>query len=88
MATPMLAVTAISRITCTGISRIVTKPTRSASSATIAGASSCRNVRRAAAMLSRPSKANSPTALIFCTPWLTPMAKIRNGTSSPIGSMP
>ena len=68
MATPMLAVIAISRITCTGISRMVTKPTRSASNAMIAGASSCRNVRRAACMLSRPANAMSLTALIFCTP--------------------
>ena len=88
MATPMLAVTAISRITCTGIIRMVMKPTRSASSAMMAGTSSCRNVRRAASMLSRPAKAASLTALIFCTPWLTPMAKIRNGTSRPSGSMP
>ncbi len=68
IATPMLAVIAISRITCTGIIRIVTKPTRSASSATTAGASSCRNVRRAASMLPRPANAASLTALIFCTP--------------------
>ena len=51
MATPMLAVTAISCTTCTGISRMVMKPTRSASSAMIAGMSSWRNVWRAASML-------------------------------------
>ena len=88
MATPMLAVIAISRITGTGITRIVTKPTRSASSATTAGARSWRNVRRAASMLSRPATAASLTALIFCTPWLTPIANTRNGTSSPMGSTP
>ncbi len=54
----------------------------------IAGMSSCRNVRRAASMLPRPASAASLTALIFCTPWLTPIAKIRNGTSSPRGSIP
>jgi hypothetical protein len=88
IATPMLAVIAISWMTCTGISRMVTKPTRSASSATIAGSSSWRNVRRAAPMLSRPSNTASFTALTFCTPWLTPMAKMRKGTSNPNGSMP
>ena len=51
MATPMLAVTAISCTTCTGISRMVMKPTRSASSAMMAGISSCRKVCRAASML-------------------------------------
>ncbi len=68
MATPRLAVTAISRITCTGISRMVMNPTRSASNATTAGASNCRNVRRAASMLPMPKNAASLTALIFCTP--------------------
>ena len=48
MATPMLAVTAISCTTCTGISRMVMKPTRSASSAMMAGISNCRKVWRAA----------------------------------------
>ena len=88
MATPMLAVTAISCTTCTGISRMVMKPTRSASSAMMAGISNCRNVWRAASMLPTPATAASFTALIFCTPCDTPMAKIRNGTSSPRGSMP
>ena len=64
----MLAVIAISRITWTGMSRIVTNPTRSASSAMMAGASSCLKVRRAASILSSPAKAASLTALIFCTP--------------------
>ena len=50
MATPMLAVTAISCTTCTGISRMVMKPTRSASSAMMAGISNCRKVWRAASM--------------------------------------
>src|SRR6185295_4711263 len=63
------------------ISRMVMKPTRSASSAMIAGISSCRNVWRAASMLPTPATAASLTALIFCTPCETPIAKIRNGTS-------
>ncbi len=88
MATPILAVMAISRMTCTGIIKMVMKPTKSASRAITAGMSNCLNVRRAASMLSRPSKAASVTALIFCTPWLTPIAKMRNGTSSPSGSKP
>ena len=88
MATPMLAVIAISCTTRTGISRIVMNPTRSASSAMIAGMSSWRNVWRAASSLPAPATAASLTALIFCTPCDTPIAKIRNGTSSPSGSMP
>ena len=88
MATPMLAVTAISCTTRTGISRMVMKPTRSASSAMMAGISSWRKVWRAASIDERPATAASFTALIFCTPWDTPMAKIRNGTSKPSGSMP
>ncbi len=79
---------AISRITSTGIARIVTKPTRSASSATIAGTNSSRNVRRAASLPSAPSSAASPTALIFCTPCETPIAKMMNGTRMPSGSTP
>ena len=59
------------------------KPTRSASSAMMAGISSCRNVCRAASMLPRPATAASFTALIFCTPCDTPMAKIRKGTRRP-----
>ena len=86
--TPRLAVIAISRITSTGIARIVTKPTRSASSATIAGMNSSRNVRRAASFESAPSSAASLTALIFCTPCETPIAKMTNGTRMPSGSTP
>ena len=90
MITPMprLAVTAISWITCTGISRIVMKPTRFASSATIAGRNSSRKVRRAASLQSQPCIAESLTALIFCTPWLVPIAKMMNGTRMPSGSTP
>ncbi len=90
MMTPMprLAVTAISWITGTRISRIVMKPTRFASSATIAGRNSSRNVRRAASTQSQPDSAASETALIFCTPWLVPIAKMMNGTRMPSGSTP
>ena len=90
MMTPMprLAVTAISRITCTGIRRMVMKPTRFASRAMIAGRNSSRKVRRAASLLSAPLIAASLTALIFCTPWLVPIAKMMNGTRIPSGSTP
>jgi hypothetical protein len=87
-ATPRLAVMAISWIMRMLMSMIVMNPMVSDSNAMPPGTRSRRKVERAAVMLSAPSYTSAPNAEIICTPWLTPMAKMRNGTRMDMGSMP
>ena len=87
-ATPMLAAMASSRIVGTGMSRMVTNPIVSVISATPPGTSSCRNAARADLSGSPPANNSARNARTICTPWLTPIAKTRNGTRIDIGSMP
>ncbi len=102
-ATPMVAVIASSKMMRIGITRIAAKPMQPATRATEPGTSSARKALRAAVSgsmpvrlanssgvpSSRPPKNISPRyRLIICSPWLTAMAKIRNGVSMFIGSMP
>ena len=102
-ATPMVAVTASSRTMRMSISMMVAKPMQPATRATAPGISSSRNERRADSSgslpwrvrssatvpSSMPPKKSSPRKrLIICSPWLTAIAKIRNGVSMFIGSMP
>ena len=87
-ATPRLAVIAISWMTRILMRRIVRKPMVSEASAMKPGTRSRRKLFRAAVTESAPSKISAPLALIICTAWLTPMAKMRKGTRIDIGSMP
>ena len=87
-ATPRLAVTAISLMTCTSMSEIVTNPTESEASATAPGSSRPRKAARAASIPAAPRATSARTALTIWTPWLTPMANTRNGTRIDIGSTP
>ena len=87
-ATPMLAAMANSRIVGTGMSRMVINPIVSVINATLPGTSSCRNALRAASSESLPANSSARNARTICTPWLTPIAKMRNGTRIDIGSMP
>ena len=88
VATPRLAVIAICWMTSILISMMVMKPMVSEISATPPGTSSLRKLVRAAVRPSAPLKTAARLAVIICTPWLTAMAKIKNGTRIPIGSMP
>ena len=59
--------------------------------AAVFGSTACRAFSRSCSTVpsSRPPKKISPRKrLIICSPWLTAMAKIRNGVSMFIGSMP
>ena len=86
--TPRLAEIASSRINWILMTRIVRNPTVSASSATPPGTSSWRNALRPASRSSAPVIISDRNARTICTPWLTPMANTRNGTSSESGSTP
>ena len=86
--TPRLAVIASSWIVGILITSIVMNPTVSVSSATMPGAMSCMKAARAAVGPSWPLKASLRKVQIFWTPWLTPIAKTRNGTRMENGSMP
>ena len=87
-AIPRLAVIAISWIIRIFISMMVIKPMVSLKSAMPPGTSSRRKLDLDAVPLSAPSKTSARKALTICTPWLTAMAKTRNGTKIDIGSMP
>ncbi|MNH08317.1 hypothetical protein D3C79_677300 [compost metagenome] len=78
--TPMLAVIASCLITPMSITSKVMKPTASASSAVVPGMNRARKVRREASIGAWPWAASLTIRLMFCTAWLMPMAKIRNGT--------
>ena len=87
--TPRLAEIASSRMVWILISRIVRKPNVSAIRATPPGTSSCRKALLAASrLLSQPENTAERKARIICTPWLTPMAKMRKGTRIDNGSIP
>ena len=87
-ATPRLAVIAISLMTCTSMSEMVTKPTESEASATAPGSRRRRKLARAASSPLAPPAVSARTELTICTPWLTPIANTRNGTRMDIGSTP
>ena len=87
-ATPRLAVTAISLMTCTSMNEMVTKPTESEASATEPGSRRRRKLARAASWPLAPPATSARTELTICTPWLTPIANTRNGTRMDIGSTP
>ena len=87
-ATPILAVIANSRIMPISITNNVIKPTVSDNSAIPPGTSKFLNAAIDARLAPIPVTACFSTALIICTPWLTPMANTKNGTSIDIGSIP
>ena len=87
-ATPRLAVIASSRMIPISMTSKVRKPTVSDRSAIPPGISSARNAAIAACFALLPLTMFFSTALIICTPWLTPIAKTKNGTRIDMGSRP
>ncbi|MCY1458265.1 hypothetical protein D9M71_756310 [compost metagenome] len=78
--TPTQALIASSRITPISITSRVEKPTTLHSRAMEPGTNSRRKVAFAASMLESPWRRSATMVLIFWIAWLTPMAKVRNGT--------
>src|SRR5690606_21719558 len=87
-ATPILAAIASSWITSMLMTIRVVKPMASEINAVKPAMYSERKARRAASILLAPSTLLLPIALIIWTPWLTPMAKTKNGTSIEYGLIP
>ena len=79
---------ASSRTIGMGISTSVAKDTKAVTSASVPGISRPLKLARAAASALLPTEISRTMKLICCTPWLTPMANTRKGTSTPSGSSP
>ncbi|MNR43129.1 hypothetical protein D3C85_1617210 [compost metagenome] len=85
-ATPMLAVSASSRIAWMSNTSSTPKPTASMTSAAMPAPNRRRKVSRAAISLLEPRPMSWRMPFIFCEPWLMPMANTRNGTRIEYGS--
>ena len=66
----------------------VKNPTVSDSSAIPPGTNNFTKLAQLASFAVMPSCTRLPIELIICTPWLTPIAKTKNGTKMDIGSKP
>ncbi|MND96562.1 hypothetical protein D3C80_888590 [compost metagenome] len=86
--TPMHAVTPSSCTIGMSISMITAKPKAFISSANEPGMKILQKAECAACAAVAPASTSCLQALVICTACDTPMEKIRNGTSTDIGSMP
>ena len=88
MQTPIVAAIASSWIAGIGISSSTANPAAPFSSAVTPATKSRRNVYRAATSVTVPRPTSCWMPFIFCAPCDTPIAKIRNGTSTENGVRP
>ena len=79
---------ASSRTIGIGINSSVTKETSAVTSASVPGTSNPVKLERAASSALLPMAISRTMKLICCTPWETPMANTRKGTSTASGSSP